>query len=260
MKTKFFILWTIASFLSIGTLTNAEYFYTTSFTCYLWENVEWYTECNDDYLIFASDQSEWSYTLTVSATNWLTFSSYITFDPVREWQPFNGYNWYTQTFNCTSDVLCNSINAYYYQDVSWNWLVTYTVTEWWWEWWNWWEWAWWIIANGVWAFSWIITKLTGISGEFIPYIIYIAIALLWISLTINVVKYILWYLKGWAENSITGREWMKARRKRRRQQRRKTYSYEDVKRAKRKSDYYDIWNWRYKRRTIQRRKKFGYWI
>ena len=95
-----------------------------------------------------------------------------------------------------------------------------------------------IIENGTSAFSWIVDKLWNITTEFVPYLIYIAIALLWISLTISVVKYILWYLK-WESTSVIktpyDREWMRARRTRRRRNRRlgkylkKNYPSENLK-------------------------------
>lgn len=95
-----------------------------------------------------------------------------------------------------------------------------------------------IIENGTSAFSWIVDKLWNITTEFVPYIIYIFIAILWISLIINVVKYILWYLK-WESTSVVktpyDRDWMRARRTRRRRNRRlwrylkKNYTEEPLK-------------------------------
>lgn len=52
------------------------------------------------------------------------------------------------------------------------------------------------------AFSWIIDRLWSIFWEFWPYIIYIAIACLGISLLFRVLKYILWYLKSKSKNAI----------------------------------------------------------
>lgn len=62
-----------------------------------------------------------------------------------------------------------------------------------------------IIANGTSAFTPIVDKLGAIATEFIPYLIYIAIAVLGIALTFRVVKWILGYLKGGAMRSVRGR-------------------------------------------------------
>lgn len=63
-----------------------------------------------------------------------------------------------------------------------------------------------IITNGANAFSPIVEKLGNITTEFVPYLVYIAIAVLGISLTINIVKYILNYLKINSYNSINWEE------------------------------------------------------
>ena len=62
-----------------------------------------------------------------------------------------------------------------------------------------------IIASGTTAFSPIVDKLGDIATEFVPYLIYIAIAVLGVALTFKVVKWILWYLKGWAMKSVRGK-------------------------------------------------------
>ena len=62
-----------------------------------------------------------------------------------------------------------------------------------------------IISNGMTAFSPIIDKLGDIATEFVPYLIGIAVAVLWIALTFRVVKWILGYLKGWAMKSVRGK-------------------------------------------------------
>lgn len=62
-----------------------------------------------------------------------------------------------------------------------------------------------VIANGTAAFTPIVEKLGSIATEFVPYLIYIAIAVLGIALTFRVVKWILWYLKGGAMRSVRGR-------------------------------------------------------
>lgn len=41
----------------------------------------------------------------------------------------------------------------------------------------------------------IITKLINIASEFIPYMIYIVVACLWVTLAFKALKYIIWYLQ-----------------------------------------------------------------
>lgn len=48
-----------------------------------------------------------------------------------------------------------------------------------------------IISNGTSAFAPIVEKLGDIATEFVPYLIYIAIAVLGVALTFRVVKWIL---------------------------------------------------------------------
>lgn len=60
--------------------------------------------------------------------------------------------------------------------------------------------TWNIITNGTNAFTWIFDKLGNITTEFVPYLIYIGIAILGISLSIYAVKYILAYLKMQSED------------------------------------------------------------
>lgn len=62
--------------------------------------------------------------------------------------------------------------------------------------------TWNIINEGTNIFVPIMDKLGNIANEFIPYMIYIAIACLWISLAFTAVKYILWYLKSKSQNAI----------------------------------------------------------
>lgn len=62
-----------------------------------------------------------------------------------------------------------------------------------------------VIGSGMSAFEPIIDKLGDITTEFVPYLIGIAIAVLWVALTFRVVKWILGYLKGWAMKSVKGR-------------------------------------------------------
>lgn len=62
-----------------------------------------------------------------------------------------------------------------------------------------------IISNGTAAFTPIVEKLGDIATEFVPYLIYIAIAVLGVALTFRVVKWILGYLKGGAMRSVRGK-------------------------------------------------------
>lgn len=62
-----------------------------------------------------------------------------------------------------------------------------------------------VIWSGTAAFTPIVEKLGDIATEFIPYLIYIAIAVLGVALTFRVVKWILGYLKGGAMRSVRGR-------------------------------------------------------
>lgn len=100
--------------------------------------------------------------------------------------------------------------------------ITYSTNSWWWnidedDNWN-------IISNGISAFGGIIDKLWNISWEFVPYLLYIWIGILGITLVIAVVKNLIWYMKWQAMWSFRwwryDREWMKARRTRRRRNRR----------------------------------------
>jgi hypothetical protein len=83
------------------------------------------------------------------------------------------------------------------------------------EWWN----TGWLVVWWTTNFAPIITQLGNIAGEFIPYMIYIAIACLWIAIVYRAIKYILWYLQNKSKGAIW-REWMKERRRRRRRNRR----------------------------------------
>ena len=62
-----------------------------------------------------------------------------------------------------------------------------------------------IIANGTAAFSPIVDKLGAIATEFLPYMIYVAIACLGVALAFRALKYILWYLQGKASGAVRGR-------------------------------------------------------
>ena len=119
-----------------------------------------------------------------------------------------------------------------------------------WTWWNEWTWWWtswwWIIAGGINAFSGITERLWSIFWEFWPYLIYIAIACLWIALLFKALKSLLWFTKNKAKKSIWWREGMKERRRRRRQQRRKSYTQEQKQFDYSHKYYYKNW-WKWKR-------------
>lgn len=78
--------------------------------------------------------------------------------------------------------------------------------------------TWQIIENGVDNFTPIIDKLQTIAGEVIPYMIYIALACLWITLAYKAIKYIINYLD--YNLPRQQRNLMKERRRRRRRNRR----------------------------------------
>lgn len=62
-----------------------------------------------------------------------------------------------------------------------------------------------VLAEGLTTFKPIIDRMWELTGEFVPYLIGIAIAALWISLTWRVVKFILGYLRGKASKSVRGK-------------------------------------------------------
>lgn len=65
--------------------------------------------------------------------------------------------------------------------------------------------TWAILTNGTATFTPVINRLLEIAGEFVPYLIYIAIWALWVSLLWKAVKYILGYLKGKSTRAVRGR-------------------------------------------------------
>lgn len=62
-----------------------------------------------------------------------------------------------------------------------------------------------ILANGTATFTPVIDRLLEIAQEFVPYLIYIAIWALGVSLLWKAVKFILWYLKGKSTRAVRGR-------------------------------------------------------
>ena len=65
--------------------------------------------------------------------------------------------------------------------------------------------TWQVLANGTATFTPVLERLLEIAQEFVPYLIYIAIWALWVSLLWKAVKYILWYLKGKSTRAVRGR-------------------------------------------------------
>lgn len=65
--------------------------------------------------------------------------------------------------------------------------------------------SWQIIAQGTAAFSPIVDKLWAIATEFLPYMIYVAIACLGVALAFRALRYILGYLQGKATWAVRGR-------------------------------------------------------
>lgn len=62
-----------------------------------------------------------------------------------------------------------------------------------------------ILANGTGTFTPVINRLLEIAQEFVPYLIYIAIGALWVSLLWKAVKYIMWYLAGRSKRAVRGK-------------------------------------------------------
>lgn len=121
------LLWIWLSFCS------ADTFYWNSFSCYLWTPISWYIQCNDDVLNFWNwnNITSWEYILTVEVTNWLSFEYIWGFIPYI-WGVSSAYNtssamWYF--FSCSESFPCREFNPYYYYNIVWEWLVTFTVVE-----------------------------------------------------------------------------------------------------------------------------------
>ena len=62
-----------------------------------------------------------------------------------------------------------------------------------------------VLANGTATFTPVLERLLEIAQEFVPYLIYIAIGALGVSLLWKAVKYIMWYLAGKSKRAVRGR-------------------------------------------------------
>lgn len=65
--------------------------------------------------------------------------------------------------------------------------------------------TWAVLAQGTATFTPVLERLLEIAQEFVPYMIYIAIGALGVSLLWRAVKYILGYLKGKSTRAVRGR-------------------------------------------------------
>lgn len=65
--------------------------------------------------------------------------------------------------------------------------------------------TWAVLSAGTATFTPVLERLLEIAQEFVPYMIYIAIGALGVSLLWRAVKYILWYLKGKSTRAVRGR-------------------------------------------------------
>ena len=62
-----------------------------------------------------------------------------------------------------------------------------------------------VLANGTATFTPVLERLLEIAQEFVPYLIYIAIWALGVSLLWKAVKYIMWYLAGRSKRAVRGK-------------------------------------------------------
>ena len=219
---KKYLLWLMITWLSIVSFTLAD---TVQISCTpegctpYWENnplpapnesttvkIVNDENCDDRNLQAVQTHSQYwpSYTDMSALQNWMTWYANATLYFRMNPEEARG--------NCTVSI--EWLPAYEWWNEWWN---TWWWTEWWWE--SWWE-SWWIVAGGISAFSWITERLGNIAGEFLPYMVYIAIACLGIALLFKALKYLLWFTSNQSQNSISGRSGMQERRNRRRRNRR----------------------------------------
>lgn len=66
-------------------------------------------------------------------------------------------------------------------------------------------WSWAVLANGTATFAPVFTRLWEIVQEFVPYLIYIGLWALGITLMWKAVKYIMWYLAGRSKRAVRGK-------------------------------------------------------
>lgn len=65
--------------------------------------------------------------------------------------------------------------------------------------------SWTILTNGTAEFAPVLTRLFEIAKEFIPYLIYVGIGALSVSLVWKAVKFIMWYLAGKSKRAVRGK-------------------------------------------------------
>lgn len=65
--------------------------------------------------------------------------------------------------------------------------------------------TWAVLSQGTATFTPVLERLLEIAQEFVPYLIYIAIGALWVSLLWKAVKYIMWYLASRSKRAVRGR-------------------------------------------------------
>lgn len=175
-----YIVWLLTiAFLSIGSFTSA-----TEIT-FNWNGSEYdpdsFTAVNEFNLENSVTSYQCNSTIcSFKIINWNWDDAVITF---RD-----------NTFYCVDYALnCNSIPADNYTITDyWDWTfeyITINIPDW--------------NENSLWNiiewwtsnFTPIITKLSNIAGEFIPYMIYIAISCLGVTIVFKALRYILWYLQ-----------------------------------------------------------------
>lgn len=241
---KKYLLWWLLTLIWIFNFTSANNFQMTC-TDENWCTPDALTLNAWDTLIWYSDTEEWC---AITATAWYEFH-------------FENYNcanlWINEEwFYCDSrdnkiewSLTLLDAETLYFWHYQCNGPNTLTISyssanNSWWDWWN-------IIEWWVSAFSGIIDRLWWIFWEFWPYIIYIAIACLGISLLFKALKYILWFTDNSAKNSIWWRAWMKERRKRRRKMRRYKRTEQEAKKYYFDNNYDrdEAWNWKLYRRS-----------
>lgn len=181
-----YIVWLLAiTFLSIGSFTNAENF-TVDCTAYVGctpEIVYTWDTLQDANTICVPNLQEWVNVRVITE-----FDEYTTYY-YDEMQSNNfcvprtiKWIWFTPS----------NVNWEFTFNVIWWWLIDSTTNN------NWWNIVEWWASN----FTPIIAKLGNIAGEFIPYMIYIAIACLWVTLAFKALKYIIWYIQSKAKWAV----------------------------------------------------------
>ena len=65
--------------------------------------------------------------------------------------------------------------------------------------------TWTVLSQGTATFTPVLERLLEIAQEFVPYLIYIAIGALGVSLLWKAVKYIMWYLAWRSKRAVRGK-------------------------------------------------------